>query len=351
LASLLASLVGCTLSTDDGDSSNPKEASTESTSVPVEVAALTRGPLQAIYAGTATLQAEADAEVVARVAGQVMGIQVEEGARVVAGQVLASLDPRQLRLQALQARAQLAKLERDYRRQTELSQKGLIAVSTLDGLRFDLDHQRASVELANLQLAYTDIRAPFAGVVAVRHIKVGQNLQQGALAFRVTNPTPLKAQVFVPERELARLKLGQSASVQVDALPGRQFNARVSLVAPTIDAATATFKVTLLVDDTRAELKPGMFARIAIVFDRKNDAWSIPRVALLEGEDTPRIFVVKDGKAHAREVALGLSEGAQVELLTPLPADTQVVVVGQNGLKDGNSVKVVSLETPARAAG
>ncbi len=82
------------------------------------------------------LEAEADAEVVARVGGEVLRIHVEEGARVRAGQMLAALDARQLRLQALQARAQLAKVERDYQRQMELSEKGLIAASAIEGLRY-----------------------------------------------------------------------------------------------------------------------------------------------------------------------------------------------------------------------
>ena len=112
------------------------------TAVPVEIVTPTLGEMQSIYAGTATLEAEADADVVARVGGQVERIYVEEGASVRAGQILAALDARQLRLQALQARAQLAKVERDYQRQLELSQKGLIAASAIDGLRYDLDNLR-----------------------------------------------------------------------------------------------------------------------------------------------------------------------------------------------------------------
>jgi membrane fusion protein (multidrug efflux system) len=142
---------------------------------------------------------------------------------------------------------------------------------------------------------------------------------------------------------LSQLKIGQLASATVDALPGRAFPARVQLVSPTVDSGTATFKVTLTVADAKSELKPGMFARLGIVFERKTNAVSIPRVALVEGEDQPRIFLVANGRARSQFVKLGLSEGARIELLTALPANSQVVVVGQNGLKDGNPVKVVSL--------
>lgn len=309
--------------------------------IPVEVAIPSRGEMQAVYSGTATLEAEADAEVVARVGGEVRRIYVEEGTRVRAGQVLASLDARQLRLQALQTKAQLAKIERDYQRQVELSDKGLIAKSAIEGLRFDLENLRANNDLASLQLGYTDIRAPFDGIVALRKIKVGQNLQPGMVAFRVTNPVPLKAAVFMPERELSRLAIGQTAVATADALPGSQFVAKVQLVSPTVDASTATFKVTLTIADPQSVLKPGMFVRLGVVLERKVDALSIPRIALVEGEDQPRIFVVSSGKAKSQTVQLGLSDGARVEILTPLPANSQVVVVGQNGLKDGNPVKVI----------
>jgi membrane fusion protein (multidrug efflux system) len=342
LAALAATstLVSCT---SGANAESPKAAETAAQAVPVEVAPPLRSAMQAVYTGTATLEAEADAEVVARVGGEVTRIHVEEGQRVKAGQVLAALDAKQLRLQVLQAKAQLAKVQRDYQRQQELARQGLIAASALEGLRYDLDNLRASHELAQLQLAYTDIRAPFAGVVARRSIKLGQNLQVGAAAFRITNPVPLKAAVFVPERELRRLKVGQSAVATVDALPGRQYAAQIALVSPTIDAATATFKVTLTIADPQAELKPGMFARLGIVFERKPDAVSIPRVALVEGEDQPRIFLVAGGKAKSLPVQLGLSEGPRVEVLTPLPPQSQIVVVGQNGLKDGNPVKIVQL--------
>jgi membrane fusion protein (multidrug efflux system) len=326
------------------------------TAIPVEVVRPTRREMLAGYSGTATLEAEADAEVIARVGGQVERLLVEEGQQVAAGQLLAVLDGRQLRLQAEQARAQLAKLERDYRRQVELNQKGLIAAGAFEGLRFDLDNLRAAHELATLQLSYTELRAPFAGVVALRHIRVGQNLQAGAVSFRIVNSDPLRAQVHVPERQLARLARGQGASVQIDALAGRSFPARVTLVSPTVDAQTATFKVTLEIADPRHELRPGMFARVGIVFERRANALAVPQSALLDDDSGPAVFVVDRGKAVRRALRVGLSDSGTIEVQSGLDGSEQVVVVGQSGLKDGNAVRIVALEavpgaTPRSARG
>ena len=130
----------------------------------------------AMYSGTATLEAEADAEIIAKVGGEVRRILVEEGDRVKAGQVLAILDDRQLRLQAAQTRAALAKAERDFNRQVELHEKGLVSAGAFEDLKYDLDNQRAANDIASLSLSYSEIRAPFAGIVSERHVKLGQEI-------------------------------------------------------------------------------------------------------------------------------------------------------------------------------
>lgn len=345
LAALAALLAGCS-----GGSSAETAKKDAAPAIPVEVATATRGEMLARYSGTATLEAEADADVIARVGGEVSRVLVEEGDPVREGQVLAILDGRQLRLEAAQARAQFAKIERDYRRQLELHEKGIVSAGAFEGLKFDLENLRATYQLAELQLSYTEVRAPFAGLVASRFVKVGQNVPQGTKTFRITDPTPLKASVFVPERELARLAPGQNAVAQIDALGDRTFPARVTLVSPAIDPATATFKVTLELLDRQGELKPGMFARVGIVFERKPAALQVPRVALIEADGAASVFVVEDGKAVQRTVTTGLADGGNIEVTAGVDAGDAVVIVGQNGLKSGNAVRVVALETKPTSA-
>ena len=340
----IASLVmtGCA---QQGEASTSTDTALDAAAIPVEVINPTRRDMLATYTGTATLAAEADAEVIAKVGGEVLRVLVEEGDSVKADQILAMLDDRQLRLQVAQARAALAKAQRDYARQVELHDKGLVARGAFEGLKYDLDSLRAAHDLARLSLSYTEIRAPFAGLISQRHIRVGQTVQAGTALLRVTDPTPLKASVFVPERELSRLAVGQQAGIQIDALAGRTFLAKVTLVAPTVDATTATFKVTLEVDDPSGALKPGMFARVGIVFDRRADALTIPRAALVENDAVQAVFVVENNKARQRTLTTGLANGADIEVLDGLNGSEQIVAVGQNGLKDGNRVRVVSLDT------
>ncbi len=311
--------------------------------LPVETVRPQRSDMVARHDGTATLEAEADAEVVARVGGSVLRVLVEEGQPVRAGQLLANIDPRQLRLELAQARAQLERIENDYRRQVELHQKGLIAAGAFESSRFDLAQRRAAHDLAALQLSHTELRAPFDGVVAQRHVRVGQNVAAGATAFRVVDSGRLRAELHAPERQLQRLRPGQPVVLSVDALPGRQFQARVARIAPTIDPRTATFKLTVELDNAGGTLKPGMFARLGVVFEHRSNVLSIPTAALLENQREPMVFVVEQGRAAPRRITLGLSHEGRVEIVAGLSDTEQVVVSGQNALKPGLGVRVVAL--------
>lgn len=318
--------------------------------LPVETVRPQRSDMVARHDGTATLEAEADAEVVVRVGGSVLRVLVEEGQPVRAGQLLANIDPRQLRLELAQARAQLERIENDYRRQVELHQKGLIAAGAFESSRFELAQRRAAYDLAALQLSHTELRAPFDGVVAQRQIRTGQNVAAGSTAFRIVDAQRLRAELHAPERQLQRLRPGQPVVLSVDALPGRQFQARVARIAPTIDPRTATFKLTVELDNASGMLKPGMFARLGVVFEHRSNVLSIPAVALLENQREPMVFVVDHGRATPRRVTLGLTHEGRVEVVAGLRDEEQVVVSGQNALKPGLGVRVVALAAAADPA-
>jgi membrane fusion protein (multidrug efflux system) len=359
---LLATLTAAALAVAACDLANGdntgKDAKEEVPAVPVEVAATRRAEMAAVYSGTAPIESERKAFVMPKVKGEIRQVLADEGQRVREGQVLARLDGDQLRLEVALAEATMRKLERDYARNTELQAKGLISAVSIDNLKYELEAAKASWELARLQLSYTDIRSPIAGTVTQRLdvVKVGNTvtpvggvIESGDSAlFVVEDLDSLMLRINIPERELAKLSVGQTAELSFDAVPGRAFTGQIALISPFVDAGTATFGVRIRVTDTDGMLRPGMFARVAIVYERKPDALQIPRTALLDGDGPPKVFVVKDGKALERPVQLGLSNGAYVEIVTGLKDGEQVVVVGQAAIKPGATVRIVS--TPARPA-
>jgi len=331
-------LVGC-----KGGDGKPEAAAEEKETapVPVEVAGLERGDVFAVYTGTASLETDADALVVAKVAGEVVEILAEEGDRVEEGQVLARLDGDRLRLEMDRAHANLRKLEQEYNRSIELFERGLVSSGAFEGQKYELEALRAIYRLAQLEYSYTQIRAPISGVVARRHIRLGNTISVNEPAFQVTELDPLIAYIHIPEREFRRLEPGQSAELTLDAIPGQRFEARVQRISPVVDPVTGTFKVTMEVPDQGGRLKPGMFGRFNIVWDTRRNALLVPRVAIVDDDVSDSVFVIEDGKAVRRTVRTGYTRGAQVEILDGLSGDEEIVVIGQAGLRDGANVEVV----------
>ncbi|MEM9056667.1 MAG: efflux RND transporter periplasmic adaptor subunit [Pseudomonadota bacterium] len=344
---LLTALVAAGLAAcQSGAGEDPQnaDAEEENAPIPVEVAGVTRGDVQAVYSGTASLETDGEAVVLARVGGEITSLLVEEGDQVKAGQVLARVDQEQLKLELARARANLRRLEQEYNRNVELHAKSLLSSIAFENSKFELEALKADLALSELQLSYTDIRAPIAGVVAIRHVKLGNTIAVSAPVFTITEMQPLLAYLYVPERDFNKIQTGQIADVQVDALPDSRFVGAIARISPVIDADSGTFKVTVEVDDTTGRLKPGMFGRISVVYDVHTDSLLIPRAAIVDDQTDKAVFVVSNGTVERRPVETGYAAGANVEVVSGLTGSERVVVIGQGGLKDGGRVEVVSAD-------
>lgn len=322
----------------------------EQIKVPVEVAAAARSAVVAAFQGTSNLVAEAEAEVVPKTGGVVLEIMVEEGDKVSAGQVLARLDSDRQRLNMKQSEANLRKLENDFKRQQEMIERKLISQDVYDRSRYDLDTQRASYDIAKLELSYTEIRAPIGGVVSKRNVKVGNLIQLNQPLFKIDDFDPLEAMINVPEREMRLIKADQPVQMLVDALPDAVFAGSVARVSPVVDAATGTFRVVAQFKDDSGKLRSGMFGRVRIVYDQRADALVVPRAALVGDNKDASVFVVENDVAKRRKVTLGYADGGQVEIVDGLAEGEKVVTLGQAALRDGAKVQVINPEAPVAVA-
>jgi membrane fusion protein (multidrug efflux system) len=322
----------------------------EAVKVPVEVAAATRSAVVAAFQGTSNLVAEAEADVVTKTSGVVLEIMVEEGDKVAAGQVLARLDSDRQRLNLKQSEANLRKLENDFKRQQELIERKLISQDVYDRSRYDLDTQRASYDIAKLELSYTEIRAPIGGVVSKRNVKVGNLIQLNQPLFKIDDFDPLEAMIDVPEREMRLIQAGQPVQMLVDALPDAVFAGSVARVSPVVDATTGTFRVVAQFKDDSGKLRSGMFGRVRVVYDQRADALVVPRAALVGDDKDAAVFVVENDVAKRRKVQLGYTDGGKVEITDGLADGDKVVTLGQAALRDGAKVQVISSEAPVAVA-
>lgn len=308
------------------------------TPIPVETAMPSRADILATYEATTTIASDADAPVVAKVGGEVVRLLVEEGDRVTRGQVLAELDGERLRLTMLSAKANLDQARSEYERYTDLAARGLVSEAMFDGLKYDLEALEATHELARLNFEYSKIRAPIAGVISAREVKLGQSIDASGIAFRITDTSELLAYLQIPQAELAKFSAGQSATLTVDAMPGSSYSATIVRISPTIDVRNGTFRATAFIDNRSGELAPGMFARFSIAYERHSNALVIPHAALVEEDDHTSVYVVADGAVTRRAIEVGIKSGGLVEVLGGLSPGEEVVVTGQSSLRDGSKV-------------
>jgi len=215
-----------------------------------------------------------------------------------------------------------------------------------------------ALKRAELELSYTDIVAPFAGVIAQRTVKTGDQVGPAMQAFVLTDAQNLRAVFYRPQRELALFQPAGNlqdglAAIEIrgsaEALPGVQFRGRIQLVSPSIDAQSGNFRVTVRLEpatekDAAHRLLPGMLVKLSIVTDRHPGALVVPKRALRREGESNLVFVVRDGHARRVEVEEGYGGDDDVEILprngVALAAGEPVVVVGNRELEDGAEVEL-----------
>lgn len=328
-----------------GESGQPATAA-----VPVEIAAVERRGISSYIETNGTLEAENEVDIVARVAAPVIQLAVEEGMKVAEGQRLARLDDRELRARADISRVNLTEAELAFERAQALRDNQLLSPEEFERALTRLETARAQFESDAIQLGYTEIRAPFAGLIVARYVDLAEQVSPGAALFRISDFTPLLCPIQVPERDLPKLRSGQPAYLTLEAWPGERFRARVLRIRPVVDAATGTVRVTLEVD-AGDRLRPGMFARVFLETETRDQALVIPKAALSLESIGDTVYVASDGVAERRSVALGFREGDFVEVLSGVGEGEQVVVVGQDGLSDGTPIAVLAAGAAAEASG
>jgi len=392
LASIIAASVALSGCGSSGGVQAKEADKANVNAVPVEVATASLNPVNASYNGTATLVTDHEAQVASKTSGVLVKLLVEEGSVVREGQLLAELDDSTPVAAVAQAEAQMHKADATFAYAEQSIQKQLISKREYDQANFDAQTQRAALQTAKLQLAYTRIMAPVSGVVAERSVKLGNLVQVNQSLFRIVNMDTLQAVLNVPERQLGILKAGQTVALEADALPGQKFAGNILRIAPVVDPTSGTFRVTCEFRDKSRTLKPGMFGRIDIVYDHRDEALTIPRSALIEEDGETAVFVVdtapvkapaadtdkskdgdkskavakdagKDAKAivattpglvaHRKLVKIGYSDGDKVEIRSGLDAGTRVITVGRNAVRDGTAVQVLDTSTmvASRAGG
>ncbi|HEY7042957.1 MAG TPA: efflux RND transporter periplasmic adaptor subunit, partial [Nocardioidaceae bacterium] len=217
-------------------------------------------------------------------------------------------------------------------------------VNDLNAAQAAVDQARSQVAVAQGTLDQTIVVAPFDGVISQRLLAPG--------SFATTT-TPIVAlvgadietHVTVEEARLASFAPGQTVALEVPAYPGVLFPGRVTAVSPTGDTRAHTFDVTIVPTGSDQRLRPGMFAQVDLTVSEKDEAVLVPREAVVQQDGRSVVFVVQDGRARARPVETGISSDQGIEIVSGVTPGDRVVVVGQQGLRDGSAVRLPEAQT------
>jgi membrane fusion protein (multidrug efflux system) len=291
------------------------------------------------------------------VSGRITQLNFKDGERVKKGQLLVQFDDQLQLAQVKQSQAELSIAQANHKRNQELVAQNFISKRSVDESAANLEVAQAKLSLSQATASRLKITAPFDGMTGIRTVNVGDYLKDGGDIVNIEDITAVFVDFRLPERFQSKVKKGQKAQVDMDALPGRKFTAVIQAIDPLLDTNGRSVGVRACIDNRQNQLRPGMFARVNTVFSEREKAVVVPEEAIVPQAGKQFVIKLLDGadkgtdketKTTQRvEVKVGIRRPGKVEILEGLAEGDEVVTAGQQRVqKDGTSVKVVELGKP-----
>jgi membrane fusion protein (multidrug efflux system) len=309
--------------------------------VTVEVAKVTGMRLQDEVNAAGAIRSNQSVMLRPEVAGRITQINFSDGQAVKAGQVLVALDSAVNQAEMLQAKAELGIAKANLKRNAELAQQKFIAERVKEESAANVQVLEAKLALAQARLSKFEIKAPFSGIVGIRNVSLGDYVKDGADLVNLEDISSVKIDFRVPERFIDRVQKGQALEVMVNALPGKPFLAQVDAIDPQIDNSGRSALLRGRIDNPERRLKPGMFARVRLILNERENAMVVPEEAIVPMGNKATVWKIVDAKAQRTEVKTGLRRDAKVEIVEGLQVGDIVVTAGQMRLsQDGTPVRI-----------
>ncbi|MDQ1265553.1 MAG: Efflux transporter periplasmic adaptor subunit [Bacteroidota bacterium] len=320
-----------------------------------------RGEIMQTESMTGDILPIQQANIYSKVNGNIERIFVNIGDYVHAGQVLALIDTtiysqnvKSASASYSQALANLANIKLNYERNKSLYEQNLISKQDADNSKTAFDVAIAQKDAANANfintqtlLNYCRITAPFSGYITKRFYDAGTYINSssgsaGSILFILMDLSKLKAIVNLPEKDIPLLPQIKEIIVTPDALPGSPFDAKINKIGEAVDLSTRTMQVEIYIENTNKQLKPGMFANIKFVLDRKIGVLIIPNEAVLSDTKGNHVFTVSaDTFAHKKYIKTGIFSDNKYEVISGIDENDNIVFTGQTLVKEGSKVKII----------
>ena len=335
--SVAAGVVACQGSDPDG---HPMEGGPRA--MPVEASGVQVRTLPLEVGAVGSLQANESVVIRSEIAGRVSEISFSEGQKIAQDSILVVIEPSEYRAQVEQIQATVELIQFNFERARQLHQEKLISQQAFDEIQARLKESQANLALAQARLKKTTIRAPFRGILGLRQVSPGDYLQPGQAIVNLEDMDSLKMDFHIPEIYFSQVKTGQTVDIRVDAFPDRTFSGKIYAMDPRIEEATRTLLLRARIPNVGGELRPGMFARVALMMGKHPDAVLIPEQAVVPLGDAKFVYRIVDGKAALAKVTIGRRLEGLVEIIEGLDATDTVVTEGQTKLFEGAPVMVIT---------
>lgn len=345
VVSLVLLFSGC------GQQEAPPAAGPGSRPMPVESAVTATETVTERVPAVGTLMANESIVVRAEIPGLIESIGFEEGRSVEAGALLVLLnaDEHRAQVEQTQATVELARLSFD--RATDLHKKSMISQQEFDEAQARLKESRAALRRHQALLAKTRIVAPFSGTVGLRHVSPGAYIQPGQDLVNLEDIDPIKVEFKLSERYATAIAVGRQVEVLVDALPGTRFGGEIYAINPRLDPRTRAFSLRARVANKEGVLRPGMFGRVNLIVDRRENAITVPEEAIWPQGDRAYVYRIINDKAALTGVELGERFDGKVEIRSGLEVAETIVTSGHMKIRDGSAVMDVSQRPKKEPAG
>ncbi len=284
------------------------------------------------------LRANRSVVIKSEIPGQIAHMNLAEGNKVEKGTLLIELSNTGEKATHNQTKAKLSHSKLKYERLQTLAQKGTGSKSERDEAYANVKIDEASVDHAKAQVDKTRLTAPFSGILGLRQVDVGDYIEPGQALINLDDTSSLLVDFRIPEKYLHQIKVGQVIQIMIEAIPGKVFSGEIYAIAPHIDSTTRTIQARATLPNTQGFLRPGLFAKIKIVFEKNQQALVVPEQALFMAHSKNYVYKIVNQKAILTEVTTGVRENGTVEILSGLTSKDVIAKSGHMRLFDGASI-------------
>ena len=266
--------------------------------------------------------------------GKIVEINFDEGTTVKKGQLLAKVNDRQLQAQLQRLVAQLKLAEDRVFRQNALLERDAVSKEAYEQVKTELATLNADIDLVKANIAMTELRAPFDGVIGLRQVSVGSYASPTTIVAKLTKIIPLKIEFSVPERYASQVKKGTNLNFELEGKLS-SFPAKVYATESRIDQSTRTLTVRALYANSNGAILPGRYASIQLKKEEIPNAIAIPSESIVPEMGKDKVFLYKSGKAEPVEITAGIRTEAEVQVIKGLQMGDTIITSGTLQLRTG----------------